>query len=301
MRVLISLCNEERDPERGLLLYDVARAEGRWIPVGTAERIMGTRGICVRGTTLYALYTVGWHETRIVSYDLRGPIPTPITDTRLAEVTDPHSLCVFRDRLLVASTGTDEIIAYDLVGDAPDEFGETFWRASGEGADVHHVNGVCADDERVLVSAFGPRSGEFWSSAENGYVEDALAGTFAFRGIYHPHSPRIFAGVPYVLESSRQRLRRKGDEAVTIGGYVRGLDRACDGTLAIGTNAARRVSRSRGVVTNSTNPENADGEPVGSASLVLLAPDGAERTVVDLDAFGREVYDVLVLPEPHST
>lgn len=295
MHVLLSLCNEPRPPQRGALLYDFAAKSGTWIPVGADAEIMGTRGICVHDGLAYVLYTVGWWETRLSTYDVRGGWPQLLRDAVLPEVKDPHSLCVYDQRLLIASTGTDEIIAYDLRQGEPGDIAETFWRAAPGGEDTHHVNSVASDGERVVLSAFGPRSGEFWSSAQEGYIRTAGTDEMIATGLLHPHSVRLWAGNVFFTESSRQLLRASDGLSVPIGGYVRGCEITADRVL-VGSNAARRISRSRGIVTNKSNFENTEGDPVGKCAIarVTLSPR-VTREYFDVTAFGKEIYDICAL------
>lgn len=297
MRAVLSLCNQKRTSNKGILLYDFTARTGRWQPVGTDLEIMGTRGICIRGRDLYALYTIGWYETYLAQYLITPNDIEHIGDVALSSVHDPHSMCVHEGKLLIASTGTDEVLAYRLEDGVPSEVPEVFWRASDAREDTHHVNSVASDGNRVLVSAFGPKTGQFWSSAENGYVFDVTAGQVLCEGLRHPHSLRSHNATVYFTESSRQTLRRIGAPPVIIGGYVRGCDIVDDSTIVVGSNAARRVSRSQGVVTNDANPENTAGEAVGKCSVVRVSINGAvRREYFDLSAYGKEIYDICVLP-----
>lgn len=298
MRALLSLCNDKRTPDRGLLVYDFQEKSGSWIAVGAESEIMGTRGLCIHGGRVYALYTVGWYETHISIYALGdGPLEF-LADAELPDVKDPHSLCVHEGRLLVASTGSDELLSYDLGNDGfPDDVAVAVWRASYEGSDTQHINSVASVGGHVYVSGFGKREGQFWSSAMDGFVLDVTGGSIVQSGLRHPHSLRgDAAGSLYYTESSRQTLCKVGAKPIIVGGYVRGCDIAPDGTAIVGSNAARRVSRSQGVVTNSANIENNEGDVVGKCSVVLVAPNAAAtRQYYDISEFGKEIYDICAL------
>lgn len=296
MRALLSFCNQSRAPAKGVLLFDFATKSGTWIAVGTESEIMGTRGIAANGEWLYVSYTVGWWETHVSTYRRASEQFEFVRDDVLGEVKDPHSMCVYDGRLLVASTGTDEIIAYDLDGGTIEDTAVTFWRASRRGDDTHHVNSVASNGDRVVVSAFGPRSGEFWSSAENGYILDVTADTMLCEGLRHPHSVKLAGGRVYFTESSRQALREAGGLSIPIGGYVRGCDVVDQNSLLVGSNAARRVSRSLGIVTNSNNIEEREGEVVGKCTVAHVKVQAVPtRTFYDVTQYGNEIYDICAL------
>ncbi len=294
---VVSLCNQERDPGRGLLIFDVVTGVGTWVPVGSSHDIMGTRGICAAGGLLYAAYTVGWYETHFATFAITGATLELVDDMLAPETHDPHSLSVHAGRLLVASTGSNELVAYNLLDGLPRGTAEAIWRAGETGVDTEHVNGVWSDDERIVVSAFGPRAGEYWSSAHRGYVHDVTRGERLLEGLYHPHSVRIDDGRICFAESALQRLCFSDRDPIVLSGYVRGAAIAPDGTIFAGSNAARRVSRSRGIVTNGSDVESAQGEVFGRARLFHVDPAlDSVRATFDLGDYGPEIYDVLVLP-----
>jgi hypothetical protein len=298
MRALLSLCNDKRTPDKGVLSYDFAQKAGTWLPVGTQNEIMGTRGLYVYGERLYALYTVGWYETHLAMYHLEGKAADLVADIQLPDVKDPHSLCVYDNALLITSTGSDELLRYELKRNGePDDAGYAMWRASDAGSDTHHVNSVAVVKNHVYVSAFGLKTGEFWSSAVDGYIYDVTDKRVILNGLRHPHSLRgDSAGSIYYTESSRQTLCKAGSKPLIIGGYARGCDIAADGAILVGSNAARRVSRSRGVVTNSANPENDAGQVVGKCSVAIVsAYDKPTRQYYDITPFGKEIYDICIL------
>jgi hypothetical protein len=260
---------------------------------------MGTRGVCVNADVVYVLYTIGWYETHVSIYDLQGAVPQLRTDVLLPDVKDPHSLCVHDRRLLITSTGTDELLAYDLdERGVPTRKPRMLWSPSSSRSDTHHVNCVTVCDNHILVSAFGPREGSFWSTAVNGYIYDVTAKQLMCTGIRQPHSLRAASGQIYFAESSRQLLRTMDGGSILIGGYARGCDVAADGTVVMGSNVARRVSASRGIVVNDAAQENKEGEPLGKCCVVRVTPGRIpKREYVDVDTFGREIYDICLLPE----
>jgi uncharacterized protein (TIGR03032 family) len=101
-----------------------------------------------------------------------------------------------------------------------------------------HLNGVAfVNGEPKFVTALGKTdTPEGWrANRENGgIVMDVSSNTIVAEGLSMPHSPRIFDGKLYVLESASGHLvsidtaNGKKDSIATLNGFARGMDRAGD-------------------------------------------------------------------------
>jgi hypothetical protein len=214
----------------------------------------------------------------------------------LKDVTDVHSICVRDEWLYLVSTGTDEVRRLNV--SSVDRPSELVWRASSHGSDTHHVNSILATGTRLLCSAFGPKSGERWSTALAGYVVDVESNELLCSGIEHPHSLVSGPDDIYVAESRRARVRglRTG-RTLAVDGYARGLAFLADGRMVAGSSQGRTHSRELETIENPADP----GERHGKTSLAFFALAGETQTQstsiveVDLSEHGPEVYDITVL------
>jgi hypothetical protein len=210
-------------------------------------------------------------------------------------VKDVHSVAVVDGATYLVSTGTDEVrrLPRGRTGGPT----EAVWQATTAGADTHHLNSILPVDGRLLCSGFGPKAGQRWSTAIDGYVVDLNSGEIAWRGIEHPHSLTAGHDDLYIVESRRAQVRSLlRSDAFPVEGYARGLALAADGTGVAGVSRGRRVSRSLGTVENPAD----EGEFTGKASLVWFKrtpgePGFEHVKELDLSSYGTEVYDVAVL------
>lgn len=206
-------------------------------------------------------------------------------------IFDAHSICLEENALYVVSAGTDEVVELTL-RDADVVSEQPYWRPDPDGPhrDVHHLNAIHRWQGGLLVSGFGKRSGPQWSSATDGFIVNIATGEYLATGLYQPHS-LIEAGEALAYcESSRMAIRLLGSERqVRVPGYARGLCRIGDKLLA-GTSRGRRVSKSTGVLTN-----RGDFGPVDGRCCVarLSIPALEMEQVIELDAYGWEIYDLL--------
>src|SRR5262249_9496023 len=177
-----------------------------------------------------------------------------------AAAADLHSLWVTGDTAYVVSTGTDEIIAAQMSG--PEIIDEmVFWRPdpAGKRADRHHLNAIYGWRGEFFVSGFGPAAGEQWTTAQDGFVANISRGYTLASGIYQPHSVIAVGESLAYCESPKGAVSLLGRGRVRgLPGYARGLCRN-GATLFVGTSAARRRSRSTGVLNDADNLEAHSG------------------------------------------
>ena len=209
-------------------------------------------------------------------------------------VRDAHSIAYFDRKCYIVSSGTDSIIEF-----SPEDGERVFWRANDGGADTIHLNSVLWDDGGCWVTAFGPKLGPLWSSADHGYVLNVLTGERQMTTLYHPHSLVKADGVFYVCESTPMRVRNSAGLDVCIPrGYLRGLA-VESGHILVGCTRGRKTSKSTGtLIDNSADP----GEPSGEPGLAIYRT-GESRVApefdcfIDLSEYADEVYDIVATPD----
>jgi len=212
---------------------------------------------------------------------------------KLPEIKDGHSILATGDKLYVVSTGTDEVISYDMFSD---KLGnpQTFWRADDSGNDTHHVNSIVKMGDDIYVSAFGPKADKLWSSASNGYIHNITRDIRVREGIYHPHSLSERNGQLYYCESSTRTFASLDGPILQLDGYTRGIGWLSDELVCISSSMGRKISKSTGLIANSADP----GELDGVSGMTIRDIKNQDLVAeVNLSRFGPEIYDVLVVQE----
>jgi hypothetical protein len=267
----------------------------QWVPLGArADTVRGCTGLCSTDRWLYC----AWNGPEGANYlTILDKSTYDVLDVgRVENVRDIHSITIADNWLYLVSSGTDEVSR--IPANRAGGLAEVVWRTSDAGRDTHHVNSILATDGRLLCSAFGPKAGERWSTAVNGYVVDIGSNAIVWNGIEHPHSLASRNGELYVIESRRTRLLgMTHGELLTADGYARGLMLSDDGRGVIGLSRGRTVSRSLGTIENPADP----GELAGRMGLLhfTISSDGSPFVVgheVDLSPYGVEIYDILEIP-----
>ena len=299
--ILVSLCNLPQAASSGLLQVDSAGHDTRLIDIGSGGRCVGCTGLAFGESLLYCAW-IGPEKGCFLSI-LDVSSLAVLECVPLADVSDVHSLGVCDGWLYLVSTGTDEVrrIPANQVASRS----ELVWRASSSGSDTHHVNSILAIGARLMCSAFGPKRGERWSSATDGYVIDIGSGQLMCQGIEHPHSLAIGPDDIYVVESRRARVRGlRSERCLEVNGYARGLAFRSDWTAVVATSRGRAHSRELKTIENPADP----GEAHGTTGLAVFGSlDEAQRqhasvTHIDLADYGPEIYDVAILSRrPTST
>lgn len=271
-------CDGGRILERGF--FDLAPLLD---PVGLFS---GITGLCRFRGAIYA----GLQGRPSGLLVLRAGRPAEILPLTL--VRGIHSITGSPDgRLLIVSTGTDSIIAFD-----PDTRQEAvFASLSGTAKDSLHVNGITWHQGRPVISLFGavqqngPRLGE---------VRDLLSGEVLVAGLRSPHSVISTGQDLYVLESLTGLMLRwsggkfLGTHAALIG-HVRGLHVGPEVSI-IGRSGFREASASFGA--HRRHPTGLAGHPPEAvrSGLYLLQADGRISSL-ELTDVAPEIYDVMAL------
>ncbi len=212
----------------------------------------------------------------------------------LPEVTEAHSVLVLGQYFYIVSTGTDQVIRYEI-NDNRLVHPNCVWEASQENKDTHHMNSIVEMDGELYVSAFGPKKEKLWASATDGYIYNITSGKRIIEGIHHPHSLTVHNRQLYFCESHNGTFCSREGSLFKLNGYSRGIVWLSDELVAVATSVGRKVSRSTGLFANPADP----GEKAGTCNLsVRQVPAGDTVISSDLSWFGPEVYDLLLLDLP---
>jgi hypothetical protein len=315
MHILVSFCNRWT-PGRlllGLLDADTFAFQILQLP---SELPQGTGIMGLAASRLY-VYAV-----------LQAPPPAPSgllvldhADLRLLNyyvfqsAVDVHSIWLANEVLYAVSTGTDEVIVLQLRG-AEVISEAVFWHPESESphTDVHHLNAIYEWRGELLVSAFGKKAGQLWTSTSEGFIINITRGEQVASGIHHPHSLVAFDDMLVYCESQKMAVRVSGGlRSQSLPGYTRGLCLVGQ-KLFVGTSKGRQVSKSTGILNNPAAagglagqctrdsgvplfelaPRDAPGGLAGQCTVSRLAVDSFEiEKTIDLSSYSNEIYDLL--------
>ncbi len=294
--VLVSFCNLPLSNTYPVICLEIPFDRKKsvcFVPAaftGIDKRIKSATGLAVNSENVFILILVGdvFHVAALRLKDF-----SLVYCQELADVKDGHSILVSGNALYVVSTGTDEILRYTL-----DENGvhspEAVWSASNSRMDTHHVNSIVEIDGEIFTSAFGVKTGDLWSSATNGYIQNISSNIRVKDGIYHPHSLSQKNGVLYYCDSSRKSFCSLEKPLFELDGYARGIGWLSDELVCVATSIGRRISKSTGLIANPADP----GSTAGKSKLVVRGINNQKViTDIDLSRFGPEIYDILPLGE----
>ena len=284
--IIISFCNLPKHSDSGLLLVDLCCSKSKWLELGLPTKVTSCTGISQAEGYILSLAEFGEEVYVVVtnSEDFQ-----PLYYQRLFEIRNGHSICVAGDIVLVVSTGTDEVVAYQW---GPHEF--TFqgivWTPSDAKKDTHHINSITyLDSQNILVTAFGPKKADLWQSASDGYVCNIKSGNLLKTGINQPHSLCPSGRTLYYCESANQGLvALDGGSLCDADGYTRGLCFLNQNRAIFGTSVGRKQSKSTGIMRNPADP----GVPFGACGITEFELHTHGVVTRDMSKYGTEIYDI---------
>jgi hypothetical protein len=263
-----------------------------WVDIGFGAELASGLGIYADDRFIYHTFIANADFSSHVTVLDRSTFEI-LNVQRLAGTLDGHSLRRIDNELFVASTGTDQIIAYPMEGlvlGSP----RVVWSPSNALTDTHHVNSLAYVDGDLFCSAFGPKDDGSWSTTRNGYVRNVTTGATVLDGLRQPHSATWHDGQLYVCNSIEGSVNAGSDPVVFLTGYARGLTFASDGTLFAGTSLARRPTQPTDDPGVFRNPSD-EGALHGQCAVVQMTPAGTNRVEISIPPFGNEIYDIVVL------
>lgn len=298
MKLLVSFCNQYGNAEASNLSFiDTGTKQVKEIAISVEN--MGIHGLAVDGNLLAAVYRSD--SPGVVLLDAESF--TEIGSFVLPELADPHGVAFLDGDFIITSTGNDQVIRYHYDEEAGKvECLGTVWSPEGsdQTTDTHHINSISCFKNNLYVSGFGPKKGELWSSADDGYVFNISEGKKELTGIYHPHSLSVTADGFFYCDSSRRRVMREKDELIKqAAGYTRGL--SVSGThLAVGSSNGRTKSKSTNASGEEYTGNIADPGILQQCCKVSIYENKQGYDFVEeYDFTGKrnEVFDVLILKD----
>lgn len=282
---LVSFCNLPHPQQSGVLRYGLSGSATRWIDVGVPGLVSGSTGIAQSRSHVFILTHI---EGNTFLSMLDKDTLKPVFSHLLHEVVDAHSLCVTDTHIFVVSTGTDEVVRYDLNTNGCSQ-PNVIWQATNKKCDTHHLNSIVLHRDELMIAGLGPKRAELWSSATKGYIFNISQNRLIKEGIYHPHSLCVLNDEVYYCESVTQTwCSLDGTVHCSVNGYARGVCFVDQHTVVIGTSLGRHVSKSTRILKNPADP----GELAGECGLTVYHRDTNQHERISLSQFGTEIYDI---------
>lgn len=295
---LISFCNSPSQSPSPVLLIKLSPDLStilNFTPIflGINQPILQVTGITSNEKSIFVIFVLKNKKTYISSLSIEDF--SLQYSQELPEIVDPHSIVSINNQLFIVSTGTDEVIRYDIFDGGLNNI-NTFWRASESKLDTHHINSIAENNGELFISAFGSKSGQLWSSAENGYIHNISKDVRVMDKIYHPHSLTIINNQFFYCESFTGSLILNGNQIVKVNGYSRGIASPVENIICIGTSIGRKISKSTGLISQAIE---GIGEPTGFCGVNIFNSNLNKITTNhDLSWFGPEIYDIHFIKPP---
>lgn len=211
---------------------------------------------------------------------------------------DAHEMVWLGGRLFVANTRFSCIAEIDGRHSFTPAWSPPFVSAVTP-EDRCHLNGLAVVDERVVfATAFAATdAARGWSATRltSGVMMEVPSGRIVLQGLCMPHSPRVFDGVPHVLDSGNGRVLRLNRESQSVEmlaelpGFTRGFDRLGD-VLFVG------LSRIRDQPNRPKPPVAEKYEKLLCGVAAIERHSGRPIGLLALDERSDEIFDVRVLP-----
>ena len=291
-QLLVSICNVAGFPRPScLLLLNIHVGDAEWVDVGTGDALLvsGT-GICSDDEHIYHLSIVQAGFGTMLTVLDRSSLEVVYVQS-LPEVSDAHSLLINDKELFVTSTGTDEIIAFEIRAHEVVR-PRLVWSATGSGLDTHHINSLTLAGDELLCSAFGSKNGDSWATAKAGYIYSITRSRRVIEGLQQPHTLLWQRGQLYFCNSQRGTVNTAEGVVARLDGYSRGLAFGEDGTMYASSSIGRHSSQADGASALFGNPSD-PGTLAGRCAVVQIPPGGPFSQEIDISPYGFEIYDLL--------
>jgi len=269
---LLASCFDAEDTSGGgLFAYD-----GRSVRV--VDRLSTTGLDLADGRLLRCLWSDLGSPAELLVYDEHGLLRYQ----RVDGVANPHDARWLGEDALVVATAQNRVVWLSPAG-----LVTRVWQPPGE-PDSWHLNSLVEHRGDLLVCAFGRfQRWRGWDDAgrpASGCLVDVASGEEVLGGLRAPHSPQFADGAWLLCDSDAGELVRVDGAArrvtrrVRLGGWPRGLALS-DHALFVGVSPARRRA------------------PASATARVEVLDRSSWRRLGTVDLPGREVYDLLLVPD----
>ena len=296
---IISLVNQLLSPSFRVLKANREFDQVEFIDHSWSVDSQGATGICCLKSSIYIAFQNGRigkvnHSLSLVS----------LYDSVL--IKDPHSIASYKNKLYVASTGTNSVVELSLDRDANITSERIFWKYPGlpdYNYDYCHLNSLVFYKKDLYVSTFGVRTkGQSWQAAKNGNLINTKTSKIIISGLNNPHSLIKYKQSLAFCNSGTSEIMTLSKKIIVSEktGYIRGMvyDPQSKELLYV-INARRLLKRSsfhkiRGRI---GGPETKNK----SSYIKALTNSGESMLKFDLSEYGKEIYDIQIIPDIYKS
>lgn len=290
MKILASFCNQPATQNHNLVVLDTLDKNEE--PLINAP--VSFTGLAQDQDFFYALA----QDKNYGLYIFDKNSQKIVFNQTLPHLAEAHSLLVRDEDIFIVSTGTDQVLHYTFDRQQRTvNFQKVLWQPAGSQgtADTHHLNSIALVDGQIIVTGFGLKANEKWSSAKQGYAYNITTSDVTIPSIYHPHSLVVDNHRLFYCESSSRSVYQHLRRIIRLeSGYTRGLA-VKDDWLILGTSSGRKHSKSTGLVNNPADP----GALEENCRILLFKKNfwGNYKLTQEIDLFPAhtEIYDLLII------
>lgn len=292
MKILLSFCNTlhptgfyEKFGLSPLAIFDSQENKIYFIKIPQHITGNGITGITIDDNFIYAI-TQSKNKPELLKIDHENF--QLITSKKLNIISDPHSILIANNHLLVCSTGTNSIEVFDTKNLIHQK---TLWQHPNteKKFDQVHLNSIFFHKNQLWASCFGRKKGEKWSSAKKGYVINTNNNIKKYK-IHHPHSATSFKKQIFYCESAFGKIYC-GDKSINkfSNTYVRGL-KINTKFIVAGTSTGRKKSKSTGTINTSVDT----GHFIAKTGILIINKKNKQYQYFDFSNFGTEIFDLII-------
>jgi hypothetical protein len=287
--LLVSFCNIPTPTTSPLLLVSLPlNKKSKIVPIN-----LGHSGISTTATGL-----AHGNGKIFVAFISDGKFRVSVLDKQLhplftqeLESQDIHSMLVDGKYLYTISTGTDEVVRYEITNkDLRNP--ETVWRAGDIKKENHHINSITKHRGDLIISAFGKSKMEnAWRTAYDGIVFNVTKGIILKDKIYQPHSASSNGDELFYCESGKGLFLSTNGFSKNLNGYTRGVQFESKSSAYVATSVGRGKPSIKFLF---RNPMDA-GKKVGACGIHSLNVVSKKSSYTSFEWFANEIYDLLLL------
>lgn len=296
---IISFCNQTSSPNFSLCGLNINNLKGMWFDLtefslNTKNLFSGVCGIII--VNEFLIFAMQSQNPHIIIMEIKTNTIHKIIP--LKKCKDVHSLVYHENHIFIVSTGTNEIyrIYFNEMEHGNEEL---YWHYPGtsNNKDDVHLNGLTIDNKNFIASCFGPRAADGSFTKDKGSIF-YLNGPVLKSGLAQPHSPIVSNKKLIFAESWAKKvyiyLKNNNNyweeqNCIKLDGYTRGLTFNNE-NLYVALSVSRHISRSQNIQID-------DLLKSSEAKLVHIdLKHGTIQKEFDLIPYGREIYDIIFLP-----